>query len=222
MDCLKCGLCLLLLCIPCLSMAQSTDPAPSPVLAFEGRLIEGSGPVSGVHAFDFRVMDASGAELWKSGLLNLTVSGGLYGVVLGTGGMPAMPESLAAKNGLHLNVSVDGAELSPDVPLIPTLQASSAWKVTGTFSGDVSGTQQAMSVEKLRGWPLDVSMSPSAGQVLLFNGSSWVASSLAEYSWASWSARRQRVARSAWDTRSQRQDDSQRDGGPYRGDRHGR
>src|SRR5208337_2296936 len=102
--------------------------------------------------------DSSGDELWNSGPQTLTVTAGLYGVVLGAAGMPAFPASLALETNLHLRVNVDGVQLSPDVPLIPALQASTAWNVIGPFFGDVSGTQQAMSVDKLQGRPIDLTV----------------------------------------------------------------
>jgi hypothetical protein len=52
--------------------------------------------------------------------------------------------------------------------LIPALQASTAWNVIGPFLGDISGTQQGISVDKLKGTPIDLTAGPSDGQVLTF------------------------------------------------------
>src|ERR1700691_4004433 len=155
--------------------AQVADPAPSPVLAYEGRLVESNTLVTGVRPFVFSILDSSGNELWTSGPQTLTVTSGLYGVVLGAAGMPAIPASLTLRANLHLHVIADGLPLSPDVPLIPALQSSTAWNVIGPFLGDVSGTQQTISVDKLKGTPIDFASAPSAGQVLTFNGTSWIA-----------------------------------------------
>src|SRR5271170_3391995 len=157
--------------------AQVADPAPNPELAYEGRLIESGAPVTGTRPFVFSILDASGNELWSSGPQNLTVTVGLYGVVLGAAGMPAIPASLTLKTNLHLHVIADGIALSPDVSLIPSLQASAAWNVTGPFLGDISGTQQGISVDKLKGIPIDVAAPLSVGDVLTFNGTSWTAAS---------------------------------------------
>ena len=156
--------------------AQVADPAPSPVLAYEGRLLESNTPVTGARPFVFSILDSTGNELWNSGQQTLTVTGGLYGVVLGAAGMPALPASLELRANLHLRVTADGVQLSPDVPLIPALQASTAWNVIGPFLGDISGTQQTISVDKLKGTPIDLTVSPSSGEVLTFNGTSWIAS----------------------------------------------
>ena len=58
--------------------AQAADPAPSPVLAYEGRLVESNTLVTGVRPFVFSILDSSGNELWTSGPQTLTVTGGLY------------------------------------------------------------------------------------------------------------------------------------------------
>jgi Chaperone of endosialidase/Collagen triple helix repeat (20 copies) len=155
--------------------AQVADPAPSPVLAYEGRLVESNTLVTGVRPFVFSIFDSRGNELWNSGLQTLTVTSGLYGIVLGAAGMPPIPASLTLRSNLHLHVLADGLPLLPDVPLIPALQSSTAWNVIGPFLGDISGTQQTISVDKLKGTPIDFAAPPSAGQVLTFNGTSWIA-----------------------------------------------
>jgi hypothetical protein len=43
-----------------------------------------------------------------------------------------------------------------------------------TFAGDVSGSYTALSVDKLKGYGLDFSTAPTGGQVLQYNGTSWV------------------------------------------------
>src|SRR5437868_5043214 len=169
-----------LLCLCRASAAQSADPAPSPLLAYQGRLLEFGTPVTGTRNFVFSIIDPTGKQQWTSGPQALTVTGGLYGVVLGGSGMPPLPESLLLRANLSLRVSVEGVQLSPDVPVIPALQASTAWNVIGPFMGDISGTQQAMSVDKLKGIAIDLTITPANGDVLTFNGTSWIASPLAQ------------------------------------------
>lgn len=156
------------------AFAQVADPAPNPVLAYEGRLIESGTPVTGVRAFTFSILDSNGNELWNSGPQSLMVTEGIYGVILGATGMPVLPSSLVLKANLQLQVIADGVQLSPNIPLIPALQASVAWNVIGPFLGDVSGTQQTTSVDKLKGTPIDGSAPPTSGEVLTFNGTSWI------------------------------------------------
>ena len=165
-----------ILCAGSKASDQAADPAPSPVLAYEGRLLESDVPVTGTRAFVFSIADSIGNELWNSGTQNLAVIGGLYGVVLGATGMPAIPASLQLRANLRLRVNAGGVQLYPDVPLVPALQASTAWSVIGPFRGDISGTQQTISVDKLKGMPIDLTVPPSSGEVLTFNGTSWIAS----------------------------------------------
>jgi hypothetical protein len=154
--------------------AQVADPAPGPVLAYEGRLTESNLLVTGSRPFVFSILDAKGNELWNSGPQTITVAEGLYGVVLGSTGMPAIPTSVTLKANLKLHVLADGAAIAPDIALVPALQASTSWNVTGPFLGDISGTQQGITVDKLKGIP--ISAIPTAGQVLTFNGTSWTPS----------------------------------------------
>jgi hypothetical protein len=49
---------------------------------------------------------------------------------------------------------------------------------TGSLSGDVSGGQGSTSIGKLQGYTLDLSAAPATNQLLLFNGSKWVAGNL--------------------------------------------
>jgi hypothetical protein len=158
--------------------AQTADPAPEPVLAYEGRLVESGTPVTGTRSFVFSIVDSTGNELWNSGTQTLTVTGGLYGVALGATGMPVIPASLTLRANLSLRVNINGVQLSPDIALVPSLQASVAWSVIGPFLGDVSGTQQTISVNKLQGTPISFTAPPSAGEVLTFNGTSWIAAAI--------------------------------------------
>ena len=164
-----------ILCLVGKASAQVADPAPSPALAYQGRLLESNVPASGARSFVFSILDSHGNQLWTSGPQTVTVTDGIYGIVLGATGMPALPASLDLQADLHLRVIADGVQLSPDVPLIPAFQASAAWNVLSPFLGDISGIQQAISVDKLQGTPLDLAAGPSSGEVLTFNGTSWIA-----------------------------------------------
>jgi len=137
--------------------------------------MESNAPVTGTRPFVFSIVDSSGNELWNSGPQTLAVIDGLYGVVLGAAGMPVLPASLVLRANLQLQVNADGVQLSPNIPLIPALQASTAWSVIGPFLGDISGTQQTISVDKLKGTPINLTAAPSSGEVLTFNGTSWIA-----------------------------------------------
>jgi len=148
---------------------------PVPVLAYQGRLLEATLPVTGTRSFVFSILDATGVELWNSGTQSISVNTGLYGIELGASPMPAMPTSLLAQANLKLRVSVSGVTLTPDTDLVPALQARSAFEVSGSFAGDVGGTQTAMTLLRLQGIPLDLSTSaPTTGQALVYSGTKWI------------------------------------------------
>ena len=157
-----------------LTSAQVSS-APAPVLAYEGRLIEAGASADGSRSFEFSVVDASGNPLWASGTQKLNVRDGLYSVILGSAGMPPLPSSVLSGTNLFLRTTVDTITVSPDVPLIPVLQASAAWTLNGSFAGDISGTQLAISVDKIKGIPLALTTAPSAGEILTFDGVHWTA-----------------------------------------------
>ena len=158
----------------------AADPAPAPTMTYQGRLVEGTTVVNGARQFVFSILDSTGAELWNSGTLTITVTEGLYAVGLGGAGMPPMPTAMLGKAGLKLHVVLAGQPMTPDVSIIPAFQANAAWIVTGPFSGDVTGTQNELLVLKLQGTPLDLTTSaPTSGQALVFNGAKWVPSSVA-------------------------------------------
>ena len=144
------------------SAAAAVDPAPAPTLTYQGRLLEGVTAVNGARTFDFSLLDSTGTSLWNSGSMTLTVTEGLYSVVLGSSGMPALPTALLGKAGLRLRVVLGGPTLTPDAAIVPAFQASAAWEVTGAFSGDVTGTQNQILVMKLQGTPLDLTTTAPA------------------------------------------------------------
>jgi hypothetical protein len=49
---------------------------------------------------------------------------------------------------------------------------------TGSLGGDVTGTQGTTHLAQLQGFPLDLSTAPTSNQLLVFNGSTWVAGNL--------------------------------------------
>ncbi len=148
---------------------------PAPVLAYQGRLLEATLPVTGTRSFTFAILDGTGAELWNSGAQSVAVNTGLYGVELGAAPMPAIPTSVLAQANLKLRVTVSDIHLSPDTDLVPALQARSAFEVSGAFAGDISGTQNTITLLRLQGIPLDLTTNvPTPGQGLVYNGAKWV------------------------------------------------
>ena len=82
------------LCLVPMNAQETTAFAsvtPVPVLAYQGRLLEATLPVTGTRTFVFSILDATGTELWNSGSQSISVNTGLYGIELGAAPMPAMP-----------------------------------------------------------------------------------------------------------------------------------
>lgn len=173
------ALSLLLAALPAL-VAQAPDAPPAPVLAYQGRLVEAGLPVTGTRDFTFALLDSTSAELWNSGVQNLAVNSGLYSALLGGSGMPPIPTTLLGKAHLKLRVTVGGVAMNPDVDLVPALQARSAFEVSGAFAGDVEGTQNATTLVRLQGIPLDLTTAaPAPGQGLVYSGTKWVPGAVA-------------------------------------------
>lgn len=161
------------------SAAAAVDAAPGPQIAYQGRLLEAGLPVTGTRSFQFAILDATGIELWNSGSQSVSVNSGLYAVVLGGTGMPAISPTLLTRANLKIRISIGGTVLTPDADLVSAFQSRTAWEVSGAFAGDVTGTQNAMRVTGLQGIPVDLSGAPTTGQVLAFDGTKWMASSVA-------------------------------------------
>ncbi len=164
--------------IPLFASAQDVSPVPE--VAYQGRLLESGAPVTGTRTFTFAILDAKGIELWNSGAQGVEVNAGLYAVILGAPPMPVIPETVLGRAYLSLRVKIGSTVLTPDVAMIPSMQARSAWELTGAFDGDVQGTQLATVVMSLQGKTLDLlSTPPSTGQAIVYNGTKWVPGTVA-------------------------------------------
>ena len=94
----------------------------------------------------------------------ITVSNGVY-----TTGSYADPAWITALAGSKIAGAVANATHATGAD-----SAATATTFMGSLSGDVTGGQSSTAVTALRGVPLS-STAPSAGQVLTYNGTSWVA-----------------------------------------------
>ncbi len=147
-------------------------PPPQPLLAYQRRVLENGQPVTGTRTFTFTLLDGAGTQLWASGDQTLAVSQGLCSIVLGGAGQPALPDDVLGQPCIRLRVTINGQSTGPEVDLVPALQARSAFEVSGTFAGDITGTQGAMVVYGLQGQAVST-LTPLTGQALIFNGSTW-------------------------------------------------
>ncbi len=120
---------------------------PTPLLTCQGRLTNNGTAATGTHVFAFSILAPGGAVQWSATGISLTVSDGLYAVVLGdttVSGMSAIPSSILSQTGLTLRIQADGQTLSPDVAIIPAVQSNFAFSVAAGAVG--SAQLQAGSV----------------------------------------------------------------------------
>ena len=74
-------------------------------------------------------------------------------------------------------VSIGGTATNPTVSVLYGSTANTAIQGDASFAGDVSGTYGAISVDRIKGTPINMSISPNSGEVLKWNGTSWSPSS---------------------------------------------
>ncbi len=144
--------------IVCLLMLAGVDrlaaeSAPAPLLTCQGRLTTNGAPATGSHSFSFTILDGNGATQWSVSGISLTVSDGLYAVVLGdttVAGMTAIPASILGTSGLSLQIQADGQTLTPNVAIIPALQADMAFAVAASAVGSAQLQAGAVGTSQLQ------------------------------------------------------------------------
>ena len=105
------------------------------------------------------------------------MNNGLFTTTIGT--MSSISPTVFRGDPRYLDVAACGQQLSPRQQLtgVPYAfwapNAGTAEQVSGPFAGDVTGTQGASTVARLRGKPVSADP-PSANQLLAFDGTTWV------------------------------------------------
>ncbi len=110
----------------------SAATAPAPLLTCQGKLAESGVPVTGSRSFIFSLIMPDDTVGWTSPTLTLAVANGLYATLLGDTavvGMTEIPSSLLTTPGLRLRVQSGAVVLSPDVAVVPALQANVAFAI---------------------------------------------------------------------------------------------
>src|SRR5678815_261772 len=115
-------------------------------VTYQGRLTDAGVPPSGTFSFEFRIFDApaGGGLLWSETLPSVTVTQGLFTVVLGQ----VVPLDSTIFNGSPrwIEIVVQGTTLSPRQELSSSpgaVYATLAGDFRGTLGGEVTGTQTA-------------------------------------------------------------------------------
>nr|MBA3685984.1 hypothetical protein [Planctomycetota bacterium] len=128
--------------------AEGVAP-PAPSLNYQGRLVEDGLPVSGARFFRFSILDGVGTQLWQSAEQSVTVVDGLYAIQLS-----GFAATVLAESGLALRVEVGEASgaltaLTPNIALIPGLQATTAFSVSAGAVGTAGLVDGAVTAAKL-------------------------------------------------------------------------
>ena len=170
--CLISPIALLVIAAPVALRAQTATP--SPVLVYQGHLSEGGSPVTGSRNFQFFLLNSTGAALWTSDLVPVAVTHGVYAVELGGAGMNPIPQSVLSTAKLALRIQVGSTVLSPDVPVLPALQAGAAAPVE-TSSAGVDGSQNtpemvAQAGNQILSPNVPMALQPAASSVSVFSG----------------------------------------------------
>ena len=102
------------------------------VIPYQGQISDSSGKAfDGNYDFEFNIKSTSGSQLWNSGIVNISVTDGVYSVNLGEAPQTALPANLWNNNELELEISFDdgvnGQEtLTPNVRILPVPYAQRA------------------------------------------------------------------------------------------------
>ena len=184
-----------------LLFAQASLPVASNaqvpgIINYQGRVVDAGTNFDGTGQFEFALVNASGTtNYWSndgtalgqpSAAVSLTVTKGLYSVLLGDTTIANMSVALSpavfANSDVRLRVwfndGVNGfQQLAPDQRLGAVGYALNAASLATPAGGDLSGPVTNLTVAKLQGSPLAVP-SPSTGQVLRYNGTSWTNSAI--------------------------------------------
>jgi len=124
---------------------------------YQGKLFENNKAVSGTKTFRFRFSEGNWSETHE----NVDVENGYYNVILGK--KEAIPQEIFNNHSeLHLEISVDGSVLSPQIDIVSVAYA---------FKAAVSDNTQ-----KIAGNP--VTGMPQKDQVLQWNGTEWTPETL--------------------------------------------
>jgi hypothetical protein len=129
-------------------------------ISFQGKLLESGNPVTGLRNFSFAITGSG----WTEAHNNVSVTNGLYSVVLGeTTPIPltVFNDNLSAA----LEITVEGTLLTPNVNIYS--------------SGFAFKAEQAVSAQKIAGYAVS-SAAPVFGYYLQWNGTQWTAATFNE------------------------------------------
>src|ERR1041385_5256854 len=167
------GICGLLL--PALKARSQTT-----AFTYQGRLNLNTNPATGTYDFRFTVYDAVTNGAIISGPLtngNVAVTSGVFTVTLDFGATPFSGTNRWLDIGVRTNGSASFTTLNPRQRVTAAPYSIMAANFSGTLTGDVTGTQGANTVARVRGVNVSVT-APSPNQFLRYNGTTWAPGSV--------------------------------------------
>jgi hypothetical protein len=166
------------------------------LINYQGRVVDAGTNFTGTGQFEFALVNAAGTtNYWSndgtaagqpSAAVSLTVTKGLYSVLLGDTAIANMSVALSpavftnsdVRLRVFFNDGITGfQQLAPDQRLGAVGYALNAASLATPAGGDLSGPVTNLTVTGLQGVPLAVP-APSTGQVLRYNGISWTNSAI--------------------------------------------
>jgi len=143
------------------ALAQGQAFSPK-TMNFEGYLADSTGaPITGAHNLVFTIYDAAtgGASVWTQSYPSVNVSNGLYSVQLGSDSNPLTPATFNGQRWIEIKVD--------NVAMAPRIQINA-----------VPWSLNAITTQQLQGNPISTT-TPTTGQALVWNGTNWAPSSIA-------------------------------------------
>lgn len=185
---------LLAMSMPAAPLLAQTVPSS---INYQGRLTDNTleqVPIDGVVPMTFGIWTApaGGSQLWTEtwNTPGVTVTRGIFSIILGTNGTPIPASVFATGTTRYLEIDVNGETLAPRQQLGSvgwSMQAQgadtantaiTATNFTGPLAGDVTGTQGATTVARIQGRAVSAA-APSANQFLQYIGTQWTPSTFA-------------------------------------------
>lgn len=128
------------------------NPDTSRLLNYQGKLTDANGPVTGTVSITFSIYDVptGGSPIWTEPHNNVTVTNGIFNVVLGS--INSIPDSVLNGGTQYLDIAVNGEPISPRQQIVSVLfavKAQDADTVGGKSASDFALENHTHSAEDI-------------------------------------------------------------------------